>query len=87
MVCRTRLIWRLPAWESRWRIWSPEEASIGAVPFQDAKWPLVGKRVMSPASTSKRAAPVGPMPCRPSRLVPVWWSSAASSLSAALVRW
>jgi hypothetical protein len=26
----------------RWRIWSPEDASSGAVPFHDAKWPLVG---------------------------------------------
>src|SRR2546423_9674716 len=41
MMCRTRLICRLPARESRWRTWSPEDASMGAVPFQDAKWPPV----------------------------------------------
>ena len=29
---------RFPARDSRWRTWSPEEASMGAVPFQDAKW-------------------------------------------------
>jgi hypothetical protein len=37
MMCRARLIWQLPARDSQWRIWSPEEASMGAVPFQDAK--------------------------------------------------
>src|SRR5437870_4829243 len=62
MMCSTRLICRLPARERRWRTWSPEEASMGAVPFQDAKWALVGKRVMSATSTSSRAAPDGPMP-------------------------
>ena len=35
---------------------------MGAVPFQDAKWPRVGNLVMSPTSTSSRAAPLGPMP-------------------------
>ena len=34
----TWFIRRFPARESRWRICSPEEASIGAVPVQDAKW-------------------------------------------------
>src|SRR3954447_6628825 len=37
MMCRTRLIGWLPARESRWRRWSPEDASSGAVPFQEAK--------------------------------------------------
>jgi len=37
MMCSARLICRLPARDSRWRICSPEEASMGAVPFQDAK--------------------------------------------------
>jgi hypothetical protein len=63
MMCSTRLICRLPARDSRcltWgRIWSPEEASMGAVPFQDAKCALFGNRVMSPTSTSSRAAPEG----------------------------
>ena len=44
---------------------------MGAVPFQEAKCALVGNRVMSPISTSSRAAPEGPMPCRLSRVVPV----------------
>src|SRR5665647_3596055 len=43
MMCRTRLICRFPARESRWRTWSPEEASMGAVPVQDAKWALFGE--------------------------------------------
>jgi hypothetical protein len=42
MMCRTRLICRFPARDSRWRTWSPEEASRGAMPFQDAKWPCSG---------------------------------------------
>ena len=44
---------------------------MGAVPFQDAKWALFGNRVMSPTSTSSRAAPEGPMPFRSSSPVPV----------------
>ena len=36
MMCRARLTWRLPARDRRWRTWSPDEASIGAVPFQVA---------------------------------------------------
>jgi hypothetical protein len=44
---------------------------MGAVPFQDAKWALFGNRVMSPTSTSNRAAPEGPMPLRSSNPVPV----------------
>jgi len=87
MMCSTRLICRLPARDSRWRIWSPEEASIGAVPFQEAKCARVGNRVMSSASISSRAAPDGPIPCRLVSVVPVARSSAVSSLSAALVRW
>ena len=37
MMCRTRLICRFPPRESRWRTWSPEEASIGcgAVPGRE----------------------------------------------------
>lgn len=37
MTWSARLICRFPALESRWRVWSPEDASMGAVPFQDAK--------------------------------------------------
>ena len=52
---------------------------MGAVPFQDAKCSRLGNLVMSPTSTSSRAAPEGPMPCRSSRLVPVAASSVASN--------
>ena len=87
MMCSARLIWRLPARDSRWRTWSPEEASMGAVPFQDAKWALVGNLVTSPASTSSRAAPEGPIPCREVSVVVVALSSSFSSLLAAFLRW
>ncbi len=60
---------------------------MGAVPFQEAKWARLGKRVMSPASTSSRAAPDGPMPCRSISVVPVEATSSLSSLSASLERW
>ena len=33
------MIRRLPARESRWRRWSPEDASIGAVPFHEREVP------------------------------------------------
>jgi hypothetical protein len=35
-----------PARESRCRICSPEEASIGAMPVQEAKWLRSGNRAM-----------------------------------------
>jgi hypothetical protein len=38
---------RLPARDRRWRRCSPEEASIGAVPVQDAKWALLGNRPLA----------------------------------------
>jgi hypothetical protein len=41
----------------------------GAVPRGEL--PRVGNQVMSPTSTSSRAAPDGPMPCRLIRVVPV----------------
>ncbi len=86
MMCSTRLICRFPARESRWRTWSPEEASIGAVPFQEAKCALVGNRVMPATSTSSRAAPEGPIPCRLGSVVAVALSSSFSSLLAAFLR-
>jgi hypothetical protein len=86
MMCRTRLICRFPARDSRCRIWSPEDASMGAVPFQEAKCALLGNRVMSPTSTSRRAAPEGPMPCRSISVVPVEATSSLSCLSASLER-
>jgi len=60
---------------------------MGAVPFQDAKCALFGKRVMSPTSTSSRAAPEGPMPCRSIRVVPVALTISVSSLLAVFLRW
>ncbi len=54
---------RISARDSRWRRWSPKDASSGAVPFQEAKWPRLAKRLMLPTSPSGRAAPDGPMPC------------------------
>src|SRR5436189_5787906 len=47
MMCRTRLMRRLPTRDSRWRRWSPEDASNGAVPFQEAKCAAVRNRLMS----------------------------------------
>ena len=70
MMCMTRLIRRLPARGSRWRCWSPEDASRGAVPFQEAKWPRLANRAMSPMSPSSRAAPDGPIPLICNRLLP-----------------
>jgi hypothetical protein len=87
MMCSARLICRFPARDNRCRTCSPEEASIGAVPFQDAKCARLGNRVVSPTSTSSRAAPEGPMPCRSISLVPVAATSCLSSLSASLERW
>ena len=86
-MCRTRLTCRFPARDSRWRTWSPEDASIGAVPFQEAKCPRLGNRAMSPASTRSRAAPDGPIPSRAVSVVPAAFSAAVSSLSAAFLRW
>lgn len=52
-----------------------------------AKWLWSGNRVMSPTSTSsRRAAPEGPMPCSPVKVVPVAASSCDSSLFAAFFR-
>ncbi len=48
--------------------------------------PRSGNRVMSPTSTSNRAAPDGPLPWRSSNDVPVAATSSRSSLSAAFFR-
>ena len=87
MMCSTRLIWWLPARDSRWRTWSPQEASVGAVPFGEAKWALLGNLVTSPASTSSRAAPDGPIACRSVKVVPVARGSALRSVLASFLRW
>jgi hypothetical protein len=54
----------LPRRDRRWRRWSPEDASIGAVPFHDAKCAAVRNRAMSAMSPMSRAAPDGPIPFR-----------------------
>ena len=84
-MCSTRLMRRFPALDSRWRCWSPEEAPVGAVPFQEAKWPRSAKRAMSPMSPSSRAALDGPMPLRSCRLLPVPATSSVSCAFAALI--
>jgi hypothetical protein len=71
---------RFPARDCRCRTCSPEEASRGAGPFQDAKCALLGNRATSPMSARMRAALTGPMPCRSIKLDPV--ASAAASSSA-----
>ena len=81
------MIVRLPARDRRWRTWAPEEALIGAVPLHEAKCALLGNRVMSMTSTSSRAAPEGPMPCKVVSVLPVAASRALSSLLAAFLRW
>lgn len=53
---------RFPVRDSRWRMCWPLEASMGAVPVQDAKWLRSGNRAISPASARIRAALTGPMP-------------------------
>jgi hypothetical protein len=65
----------------------PEEAPMGAVPFQEAKCARVGNLVMSPTSMSSRAALEGPIPCRPVKDVPVAASSVLSSLFASFLHW
>jgi hypothetical protein len=62
MMCRARFIRRFPARESRCRFCSPDDASSGAVPFQDAKCALIGNLETSPMSPSSRAAPDGADP-------------------------
>ena len=58
------LTFRFPARDSRWRICSPEEASRGAVPVQDANRFRLANRATSPTSARIRAATTGPTPGR-----------------------
>src|SRR5688572_1954581 len=76
MMCRTRLMRRLPSRDRRWRRWSPEDASIGAVPFHEAKCDAVRNRPMFEMSPMSRAAPDGPIPL-----------SSVSELPAAATSW
>ena len=61
-MCSTWFIRRFPARESRCRICSPEEASRGAVPVQEANRLRSANRAMSPTSARIRAATTGPTP-------------------------
>jgi hypothetical protein len=61
-MCRARLIWRLPARDYRCRTCSPEEASIEAVPGQDAKCARFGE--------AGDVADIGEDPRRPGRADP-----------------
>ena len=55
---------RFPARDSRCRFCSPEDASRGAVPVQDANRFRSANRAMSPTSANVRAATTGPTPRR-----------------------
>ena len=70
MMSSARLMRRLPARESRCRCWLPEDASSGAVPFQDANRSRSARRWISPTSASNRAALDGPMPVSSSTVEP-----------------
>lgn len=61
---------RFPARESRCRFCSPEEASSGAVPVQDANRLRSANRATSPTSARTRAATTGPTPGRSIRCEP-----------------
>src|SRR5215469_14960381 len=69
-MCSARLMRRLPARESRCRCWLPEDASSGAVPFQEAYRSRSARRWISPTSASNRAALDGPMPVSSSTVEP-----------------
>jgi len=60
------LIRRFPARESRCRFCSPEQASKGAVPVQDANRLRSANLATSPTSARTRAATTGPTPRRSS---------------------
>ena len=88
MMCSTRLICRFPARDSRWRTWSPEEASIGAVPFQDAKWALVREPGDVTDLDEQPGSTGGADPVQAASGWCRWPSSSAlSSLFAAFLRW
>jgi hypothetical protein len=55
------------------------------VPFQEAKWAAVGKRLMFAMSPMSRAAPDGPMPLSSGRVLPLALTSWRSCLSAARI--
>ena len=69
---------RLPRWFNRCRFFSPEDASIGAVPLCRAKCPELGKRRMSPVRPMMIAAINGPIPNTSVTVVPDAVTAAAA---------
>ena len=66
MMCRTRLIRRFPARESRSRAWLPEEASRGAVPSQPSTAQTRSANIRAAASIrAYPALPVAYLPACP----------------------
>src|SRR5215218_4613934 len=76
-MCGAELSLRVPASESLWRITSPLEASTGAVPEEEAKCPLLGKRATLPTAPMIVAARMGLMPKIWVRVVPEASTSAS----------
>src|SRR5665811_570770 len=76
---------RFPARDSRCRTISPEEASIGAVPVQEANRLRSANRAMSPTSARTRAAPTGPTPRRSINHEPEAFTICFSSAVRALI--
>jgi len=76
---------RFPARERRCRFCSPEEASRGAVPVQDAKRLRSANRAMSPTSANVRAATTGPTPGRSISREPRALTRALSSVVALFI--
>jgi hypothetical protein len=76
---------RFPRLGRRWRRWSPEDASIGAVPCQEAKCAAVRNRSIVAMSPMSRAAPDGPIPLRSVSELRLALTSCRSCLSAARI--
>ena len=76
---------RFPARERRWRTISPEEASMGAVPVQDANRLRSVNRATSPVSARVRAATTGPTPGSSISVEPEARTISLSSLVRALI--
>jgi hypothetical protein len=84
-MCSTWFIFRFPARDSRCLICSPEEASRGAVPVQEANRFRSANRETSPTSARIRAATTGPTLGRSINLEPRARTIALSSLVRALI--
>jgi hypothetical protein len=70
---------RFPALDRRWRTVSPDDASIGAVPVQDANRFRSANLVASPTSAKTRAATIGPTPGSSVKVEPLSWTITFSS--------